>query len=189
MVRAFVVGLGAAFAIFLPIEAQAQADVEGEVTLFSRGRYGGARYVIAGPQQGIRIPFAVRSVQLPEGVDWEFCTGNSFTGCRRLSQSMPAIIMTVRSARPVSASAAAAAVTPGVAPPSPSLRGVASEFFVAPEQGSRRIEVGDGTAGSAARRADEFCRALGWRSSAHEGLQSVHGSSYLADVLCVQSGE
>lgn len=186
MVRALVTG-AAAIAALLPIPAQAQtqSEGEGEVTLFSRGRYGGATYVIAGPQQGIRMPFAVRSVRLPEGVTWEFCTGNTFTGCRRLSQSMPAIVMTVRSARPVSASAAVA-VSAGVAPPSPSLRGVASEYFVAPEQGSRRIEVGDGTADSAARRADEFCRALGWRSSAHAGLQSVGGSSYLADVLCVQ---
>ena len=189
MVRGLVTGL-AGLAALLPVEAQAETDDEGEVILYSRGRYSGARYVLAGPQQGIRLSFSVRSVRIPEGVTWEFCTGNKFTGCRKLSQSMPALIMTVRSARPVSASASAAATaTAGLAPPSPSLRGVVSEYFVAPEQNSRRIEVREGTADAAARRADEFCRALGWRSSAHQALQTVDGSSYLTDVLCVRSGE
>jgi hypothetical protein len=35
------------------------------------------------------------------------------------------------------------------------------------------------------RRAGDFCRARGWRSSAHARLQTDAGGKYLADVLCV----
>jgi hypothetical protein len=39
------------------------------------------------------------------------------------------------------------------------------------------------------RQATQFCRGRGWRSSAHERLQTVGGRVFLADVLCVNTGE
>ena len=65
-----------------------------------------------------------------------------------------------------------------------SLRGLASEYFVAPERGGNRIEVQPGTAEAMSREAIEFCRTHGWRASAHQRLQTVEGRFYLADVFC-----
>jgi len=95
------------------------------------------------------------------------------------------MVMNVRSARPVAniipASATAAQGLPGTGQ---SLRGLASEYFVAPERGGNRIEVQPGTAEAMSRGAIEFCRSRGWRASAHQRLQTVDGRFYLADVLC-----
>ncbi len=98
------------------------------------------------------------------------------------------MVMTVRSARPVGAVIPASA-TPaaGVLPGGQSLRGMASEYFVAPADGQVRIQVPEGTAEAGSRRANEFCRAHGWRSSVYQRLQSIGGVLYLADLLCADS--
>jgi len=62
---------------------------------------------------------------------------------------------------------------------------MASEYFVAPEQGGSRVEVQSGTAETMTRKAVEFCRSRGWRSSAHARMQTVGESTVLADILCV----
>lgn len=189
MSRTLLIGLAAAAAL-LPGQASAQPD--DEVSMFSRGRFTGARYTLTGPTQSIRPAFDARSVRITTGEDWEFCTGSTFTGCRRISKSMPSIVMTVRSARPVAAAAAAAAASAsavGGTVRGLSLRGTASEYFVAPETGGSRIEVDAGAADSGARRADDFCRSLGWASSSHEAVQAAGGRSYLVDVLCVGAGD
>ena len=186
MLRTWMAAL-AALAALLPVQAYAQAT--GEITLYSKGHFKGARKVVAGPRQYIEPPFVVKSVTIPPGTEWELCSGNTYSGCRQLSQSVPAMVMTVRSARPV------ASVLPsvGAAPAAgtfrgQSLRGIASEYFVAPEQGGNRVEVVPGTAEAMTRRAGEFCRSRGWRTSVHERLQTVGGRIYLADVLCVDTG-
>ena len=99
--------------------------------------------------------------------------------------------MNVRSARPVAGILPSSAVAPGVLSPGqagPSLRGLAAEFFVAPDQGGNRVEVTPGTAEAMAREASQFCRARGWRRSAYQRLQTVGGRFYLADVLCANDG-
>jgi hypothetical protein len=119
------------------------------------------------------------------GQAWDLCSGNTFTGCKRFSHSIEAMVMTVRSARPVappipaSASVAAGPVSGSGA----SLRGFASEFFVMPDSGGRRIEVA-AKVGALQQQATQFCRSHGWRSSVHEREQTIGGHSYLADVLC-----
>lgn len=173
----------AAFAALLPAGANAQID--SELTLFNRGHFSGARRTVIGPTQYIP-EFVVRSIQIPSGTQWELCTGNKFSGCRQFNKSTPAMVMTVRSARPVAAVLPAAAATLA---PGQSLRGVASEYFVGPDEGGNRVEVQAGTAEAGSRRAHEFCRSRGWRSSAHERLQTVGGRVFLADVLCVEAGE
>jgi len=183
MMRTMIVG-AAALAALLPAHGAAQTGTG--LTAYSQGHLKGARTSIDGPSQ-FRRPLVVRSLVAPPGTDWELCSGLTYTGCRQFSGTVQAMVMTVRSARPVAA----------VLPPSPgpaatrgtaagqSLRGVASEFFVAPDEGGHRVEVQPTTAEAMTRRAGEFCRARGWRSSVHARMQTDAGRMLLADVLCI----
>ena len=175
----------AAAALAGPVQAQTAG---GELVLFSKGHFKGVSRHLDGPSQYMEV-FTVRSVQVPPGEEWDLCTGNKFSGCRRVSASDPTTAMTIRSVRPAGqaalAAATAAAVAAGVPVASVApqvLRGFASEFFVAPAEGGNRIELPGGA--DAAARADAFCRSNGWRSAAHEDVQAVSGRSFLADVLC-----
>lgn len=190
MLRAWIAGC-AVFAAVLPVEAAAQSS--GSLGLYGKGHFKGARRSVAGPRTYIDPPIVVRSVMVPPGTQWELCSGSTFSGCRQISQSVPAMVMTVRSVRPVAAVLAASPSAPGQ-PPVPggrgqSLRGHASEYFVAPDLGGNRIEVQPATGEATARRAGEFCRSRGWRRSAHERLQTVGGRVFLVDVLCVDTAE
>ena len=155
-----------------------------EAVMYSKGHFKGARTTVLGPTRFTR-PFVMKSVAIPAGSQWEFCSGNTYTGCRQISQSVPAMVMNVRSARPVAnIIPATATAAQGLRGTGQSLRGLASEYFVAPERGGNRIEVQPGTAEAMSRQAIEFCRSRGWRASAHQRLQTVEGRFYLADVLC-----
>ena len=176
----------AAIAVLLPGQAQAQEQAPAELTMFAKGRYKGATYSVSGASQSMRIPFTVNSVQIPEGQAWELCSGNTISGCKEFTQSDPSMVMNVRSVRPVAArittvDKAAGAVVTG---PNPSLRGMASEFFVAPDTNGARIEVPAGTGEAMSVAAREFCRVRGWRYSVHARLQTLDGRTFLADVLC-----
>lgn len=184
MLRILMAGV-AALAVLLPTQGFAQAS--GEMTLHAKGHFKGPQRVIAGPRQYIEPPFVVKSVTIPAGTQWELCSGNTYSGCRQISQSVPAMVMTVRSARPVAAILQSDVASPGqsLRGTGRSLRGLASEYFVSPEAGGIRVEVAPGTAEAMTRQAGEFCRTRGWRTSAYERLQTVGGRFYLADVLCV----
>ena len=177
----------AAVAALLPVQATAQAS--NEVTLFGKGHFKGPHYTITGPTQ-FQFPFVTKSVQLPSGAQWEFCSGNTYTGCRQVGQSVPSMVMNVRSARPVASiltsSVSQGQSVRGVA--GQSLRGLSSEYFVAPDQGGNRVEVQPATAEAMSQRAVEFCRSRGWHASAYARLQAVGGKFYLADVLCADTG-
>lgn len=184
---AVAIGLGA----FAAADAPAKAPVEApqvppnEVILFSHTGFSGGRYVIYGPTQHIVVPFKITSVAIPSGTHWELCSGNTYTGCREITQSEPSTLIPVRSARPVAPVLTSTPTTAGVAPLSDAhLRGIASEFFVTPAQGGGRIAVPEGTAEGMTRAADDFCRRSGWRTSFYSRLQNVGGTTYLADVLC-----
>jgi len=189
MVRPWMAG-AAALAALLPVHwlaAQAPKpapQASDEAIMYSKGHFKGARRTVYGPTR-FEQPFLMKSVAIPAGTQWEFCSGNTYSGCRQFSQSVPAMVMNVRSARPV-ANIIPASATPGqgLRGTGQSLRGLASEYFVAPEQGGNRIEVQPGTAEAMSRRAIEFCRTRGWSSSAHQRMQTVGGKFYLADVLC-----
>jgi hypothetical protein len=188
MVRMWMAG-AAMLAVSLPAQGSAQAS--GEITLYAKGHFKGAQKIIGGPRQYIDPPFLVKSVTIPSGTQWELCSGSTYSGCRQFSQSVKAMVMPVRSVRPVAAILPSDAAIPGQVPGQPlrgsgrSLRGLASEYFVTPEAGGIRVEVVPGTAEAMTRGAGEFCRTRGWRTSAHERLQTVAGRFYLADVLCV----
>lgn len=177
----------------------ASAQGEGVVTLFSSGHFKGASMTLTGPRLHITPPFVARSVRIPEGESWEFCNGNTYTGCKELSHSVAAIVLDIRSARPAvpvivsggpiigpSTSGPSGAAAADV--PDRSLRGLASEFFVAPRQGGSRVAVRPGTAEAMRRSATAFCRSAGWQISAHARLQNAGGVYYLVDVLCTDSG-
>ena len=181
----------AAAALAGALSGAAHAQTPSELTMFGRGDFKGSRVTVSGARQGINPPLSVRSLVVPPGTQWELCSGNTFTGCRRFNASRPAMVMTVRSLRPV---APALMSSPTTTPPAAgtalgqSLRGWASEFFVTPDMGGHRIEVQPGIAAAASERAREFCRSRGWRSSAHQRVQTVAKTSFLADVLCVDAG-
>ena len=182
MLRTLIAAVGALAAV-APSPATAQA--ESRIAVYSKGHFKGFRTLIDGPSQ-YRQPLVVRSLVVPAGVEWELCSGLTYTGCRQVKGSIPAMVMTVRSARPVAAILPASAEVGAGAPSSgQSLRGMASEYFVAPGEGGRRVEVQPGTAEAMSRRATDYCRARGWRASPHARLQTVAGRVYLADVLCV----
>ena len=178
----------AAIAAAVPATVSAQAD--NEVKLYNKGHFSGAKRTLNGPTQ-LEAPFTMRSVTIPADREWEFCSGATFTGCRSLSQSVPAMVMTVRSARPVAKMLTSGAqigpVSAGGA--GSSLRGIASEYFVLPEQGGNRVEVSPGTSEGTSQRAREFCRARGWRESPYARRQDVSGRYFLADVLCSDSAQ
>src|SRR4051794_6810652 len=100
--------IGAA-ALALLLAAPAAAQPTNELTLYSSGHFRGARYDVDAPTQHLQIPYVVKSVSVPPGTDWELCTGNTFSHCKRFSQSVDSMAMTVRSARPVGISGAAVA--------------------------------------------------------------------------------
>jgi hypothetical protein len=162
----------------------ALAQSNDEAVLFSQGHFKGFSMTISGPTRSIDA-LVVKSIRIPPGSAWELCSGSTFTGCTRFTQSKAAMALTVRSVRPVAPPIpATATVSPGpVKASGGSLRGLASEFFVTPEEAGNRIEV-EPSAGALPRRATDFCRTHGWRTSAYQREQAIDGRRYLADVLC-----
>ena len=176
-----------ALAALLPAASQAQEQPSSELVLYPKGHFKGGGYPIAGASQSMRV-FTVRSVKIPEGQSWELCSGNTFTGCTEFQQSDEAMIMNVRSVRPVAAkiTTVGAAVGTVVTGPNPSLHGLASEYFVAPAvaAGGARVEVSPSTSEAMSQKARDFCRSHGWRQSMYARLQTIDGRTFLADVLC-----
>jgi hypothetical protein len=172
--------------------AAADAQSTGEMTIYSKGHFKGPSLGLGGPLTHIDPPFNAKSIQISPGSAWEICSGNTFSGCKRLDKSVDAMVFAVRSARPIAPviRAAPVAATGAIGPdgavngPSPSLRGFASEFFVAPNQGGQRVGVPDNKPENMRGAADRFCLAAGWRQSVHARVQEVAGAYYLADVLC-----
>jgi len=174
-------------AIVAALPSSAWAQDEGALVLYSKGHFQGFSQIIYGPRTNMS-PLDVKSMKIPPGTTWDLCSGNTFSGCARFSASKDAMVRTVRSVRPVAPaipeSAQGAARGP-IAGSGPSLKGLASEFFVVPAQDGNRIEVAGNAAGAASGAATEFCRAHGWRMSVYERVQTVSGRTFLADVLCV----
>jgi hypothetical protein len=177
----------------LPAPASGQQTDANTVTLYDRGNFKGRSITLEGPTR-LSSPFNANSIRLAEGKTWELCSGNTFTGCKEFTASDRGIVFNVRSARPVasiitsipSGGPVASVGTVGGGP-WPSLRGLASEYFIAPDAGGNRILVATGKSEEASRLAQDFCRARGWRTSAHQRMQSIGGRAYLADVLCAEN--
>jgi hypothetical protein len=169
--------------------APAAAQEQGGATLYAKGHFAGRSITVSAPTARM-TPFTVESLRIALGTVWELCSGNTFTGCERFSESQDSMVRTIRSVRPVAAPIPQSVELPGAALPGaePSLRGFASQFFPMPAQGSSRVEVAGG-AGAEIRVATEFCRTRGWRMPAYQRVQSVGGKTFLADVLCVNEAQ
>lgn len=183
-----ILGIGLAGAAAMA-GASVSAQTTGEMTIYSKGHFKGSSLGIAGPLTHIDPPMSARSIKITEGTAWEVCSGNTFTGCRRIDKSVEAGIFSVRSARPIApviagSMAPGMAIVGGVAVPTPSLRGYASEYFVAPNRGGQRVALPDNKPENARRAADDFCRSAGWRQSVYSRVQQVGAAFVLADVLC-----
>ena len=164
----------------------ASAQSTGEMSIYSKGHFKGPSLGVGGPITHIDPPFTAKSIQITPGTAWEVCSGNTFSGCKRIDKSVESGVFSVRSARPI-APVISTAIGPGAAPgtvdlPNQSLRGFASQFFVAPNQGGQRVAVPKQQ--DMGRAADQFCLAAGWRQAVHSRLQDVSGTFYLVDVLC-----
>jgi hypothetical protein len=188
MLKRFMFG-SVVLASLLPGQASAQQDEQ--ATIYYQGHFKGRSITLEGPTR-LQTPFTARSIKIPQGKSWELCSGNTFTGCKEFNASDEAMIVNVRSARPVApiitsappSSGPAASVGAVGGGPWPTLRGLSSEYFIAPDSGGNRILVATGKSEEASRLAEEFCTRRGWRTSAYERLQSIGGRTYLADVLC-----
>lgn len=169
--------------VFGAASLPASAQTNGEAVIYSRALFKGAERSISGPTRAMG-EFIAKSIRIPPNSAWELCTGNTFTGCKKFTRSLSSMVMTVRSARPVAPPIPASATFSGgaIKGSDASLRGLASEFFVTPQESGSRIEV-VGSAG-AGERATEFCRTHGWRTAAYDREQTIEGRRYLADVLC-----
>ena len=176
--RRFLVLLTGAIAL-MPVCANAQD--QGHVEIYGRGGFKGPSMTFSEPSQHIDPAFTARSVRVSGNASWELCSGNTYTGCRRVDKSAPSAVFIVRSARPV-----APMIVTRVSPPNQSLRGVASEFFVAPNRGLARVAVSPGHPEEMRRVANDFCRSAGWPMSAHAQVQQDGPNYYLVDVLCTK---
>jgi hypothetical protein len=168
--------------------AAANAQSTGEMTIYSKGHFKGPSLGLGGPLTHIDPPFPAKSIQLAPGSAWEICSGNTFSRCKRIDKSVDAMVFAVRSARPI-APVVTTSIGPGASPgtvdlPNQALRGFASQFFVAPNQGGQRVGMPKNDPAAVSGRADEFCRAAGWQGSAYARLQNVGGTYYLIDTLC-----
>ena len=182
-----ILGIGLAGAGLL-VASAAAAQSTGEMTIYSKGHFKGPSLGLGGPLTHIDPAFTAKSIQITSGTAWEICSGNTFSGCKRIDKSVDSMVFSVRSARPI-APVITTSIGPGAAPgtvdlPNQALRGFASQFFVAPNQGGRRVGVAENKQGNMGRAADQFCLAAGWRQAVHSRLQDVGGTYYLVDVLC-----
>ena len=161
------------------LAAASSAQTGGAAVIYSNGHFKGQSMTLTGPLQGLEKAFIAKSIQIPDGQSWEFCTGRTFSGCKRLDKSVKAGIFNIRSARPI-----APVVRATVAAPNQSVRGVASEFFVSPREGSGRLSIPSNNPEQMRDKANAFCRAAGWRMAVHVQLQEGSGVYHLIDVLC-----
>jgi hypothetical protein len=172
-------------ALAATISVAVSAQDQGTAILYSKAHFAGHSATVSAPTTQLP-PFEVKSLRIRPGTVWELCSGNTFSGCERYSESKAAMVRMVRSVRPVLAPIAQSVTLPSDAPVSgsgPSLRGLSSEFFVVPAQAGSRVEVTQAT-GAESIAATKFCRTRGWRTSPYQRAQSVSGRTFLADVLC-----
>ena len=159
--------------------SSSHAQSGGAAVIYANGNFKGQRMTLTGPLQGLEKAFIAKSIRIPAGQSWEFCTGRTYSGCKRVDQSVKAGVFNIRSARPI-----APVVRATVAAPNQSVRGVASEFFVSPRQGAVRLSIPANSPEQMREKATAFCRAAGWRQAVHAKLQEGSGVYYLVDVLC-----
>ncbi|MBA4013128.1 MAG: hypothetical protein C0481_14780 [Phenylobacterium sp.] len=190
MLSRIILASAALLAAAAPVSAQDRMAPNAQ--LFSGTDYQGRSLTITRETPVIPATWSPRSIRMGGGSSWEVCELPNFRGrCTVLRGSSANLqaqlgVSGVRSIR-----AAAAAPTP-LPQPVPggggrSLKGMAAEFFPAPEVRGRRVEACNREGGAAAcitRESDNFCKSIGYAGSRNGAAQTVGGRIYLADVLC-----
>lgn len=182
--------LASAALLALSAPAHAQDRMAPNAQLFSATNFQGRTLTVVRDMPVIPATWSPRSIRMGGGSSWEVCELPNFRGrCTVLAGSSANLqtqlgVSGVRSIRSASHGGGGGGSGGGGGP---SLKGMAAEFFPAPEVRGRRINVCDREGGSAAcitRESENFCRSIGYVSSRNGAAQTVGGRIYLADVLC-----
>lgn len=183
-----------ALAILLgaPIPALAQDRMAPNAQFFSGLNFTGRSLTVTQQMPIFMATWQPRSVRMGGGSSWEVCDQRNFRGrCTVITGSSSNLMAQVGVGGVGSVRPADNRPTPLPQPVpgghGPSLKGMAAEFFPAPENRGRRIEACNREGGSAAcitREADSFCRSIGYVRSRNSTAQTVGGRIFLADVLC-----
>jgi len=185
--------LAAAIALAAAAPAVAQDRMAPNAQFFSGTNYTGRSLTVMRETPIFAATWAPRSVRMGGGSSWEVCEQRFFRGrCTVVtgSSSNLAAQLGVRGVGSVRQASGVPTPLPQPVPDRPggqSLKGMAAEFFPAPEYSGRRIDACQREGGSAAcitRESDTFCKSAGYVRSKNGAAQTVGGRIYLADVLC-----
>lgn len=170
---------------------------QAEATVYRDAGYNGPAVTATRAQPNMGLAWRVKAVRVRSG-QWELCSEPNYRGeCWTIDRDNPMFGPafrghTVQSMRPIGGSGGSGGSSGGNEPGrNPSLRGMAAQFYPAPAQNGYRVPActtGNPTNNCAARSADQFCQAMGWRASARQAMETVRRNVYLADVLCSNTG-
>ncbi|WP_332770952.1 beta/gamma crystallin-related protein [Phenylobacterium sp.] len=178
--------------------ALAQDRMAPNAQLFQNPGYQGRSLTVLRDMPIIPASWTPRSIRVRGGSSWEVCEQRFFRGrCKVLTGDTPNVLQHFGLSGVGSIRQASGGAVPLPEPiPDPgqggggygrSLKGMAAEFFPAPQSRGRRIDACDRQGGSAAcvaREAETFCKAAGHVSAKNSAAETVGGRIYLADVLC-----
>ena len=183
----------AAIVLAATAPAAAQDRMAPNAQFFSGANYTGRSLTVTREMPIFAATWAPRSVRMGGGSSWEVCEQRFFRGRCTVVTGSSSNLMAQLGVRGVGSVRQASGVPTPLPQPVPdrpggqSLKGMAAEFFPAPEYGGRRIDACQREGGGAAcitREADNFCKAAGYVRAKNGAAQTVGGRIYLADVLC-----
>lgn len=191
-VAAGVMSVAGAVALTSPLIAQddKMARPEPEAIIYRDAGYAGPAVNVRSDKPNMGLAWRVNSIRVRSG-EWQLCERTNFRGnCRTFTADNPRILLLrgiiVQSMRPTNRPAPDP-LEPGN---NPSLRGMGSQFYSEPARGGYRVLAcpsGGGSANCAKDTAETFCKAMGWRTSLRQTMQTVNRRIYLADVLCANA--
>lgn len=177
-----------AIALAYVAPAVAQDRMAPNAQFFSGTNFTGRSLTVTGSTPIFAATWTPRSVRMGGGSSWEVCEQPAFRGRCTVVQGTSSDLRAQLGVSGVRSVRQAANTVP---PPSggggQSLKGMAAEFFPAPQSHGRRIEACPGGSGSAAcitQNADRFCKSIGYVRSRNSAGETVGGRIFLADVLC-----
>lgn len=185
IILASVIALGAA------APTVAQDRMAPNAVFFSGTNFSGRSLTVTGTTPIFAATWNPRSVRMGGGSSWEVCEQPAFRGrCTVIHGTSSDLraqlgVSGVRSVRQAQSPTPLPQPVPGGG--GQSLKGMAAEFFPAPQSHGRRTEACPGGSASAnciTQNADRFCRSIGYVRSKNSAGETVGGRVFLADVLC-----
>jgi hypothetical protein len=191
--------LGGGLAATQPLTAQDdrmwRPPAQPEAIIYRDAGYSGSALNVSSDNPDMGLAWRVNSIRVKSGT-WQLCERTRYRGqCRTFTADTPRIGryagMVVQSLRPVGSGGGGSIPGPLEPGGNPSLRGMAAQFYPAPAQNGYRVLAcgyGNATANCVQQTARNFCSNMGWRTSARQAMETVRGRTYLADVLCSNTG-